>query len=88
LRCILFWVYWLVSAAGAEQGIGSGGRIRLTGLSGVSVLLLLRVFRGGGLAVHSVVLGAIGAVVFASGSRSRSARASSLYTVVWFGVVR
>ncbi|MGO9976710.1 MAG: methyltransferase family protein [Solirubrobacteraceae bacterium] len=64
---IIFWVYWLMSAIGAKRGTGSGGRIRLTGLSGVSVILLLRVFRGGSLAVHSLVLGAIGAVVFASG---------------------
>ncbi len=31
------------------------------------MILLLRVFRGGSLAVHSPVLGVIGAIVFASG---------------------
>ncbi len=36
-------------------------------MSALAVILLLRVFRGGSLAVHSPVLAAIGAVVFASG---------------------
>lgn len=64
---IIFWVYWLVSALGAKQGRRSGRRIPLQGLSALSVILLLRVFRGGSLTVHSPVLGAIGAVVFAGG---------------------
>ncbi len=64
---IIFWVYWLVSALGVKEGRASKRRIPLTGLSALAVLLLLRVFRGGSLAVHSPVLGAIGAVVFASG---------------------
>ena len=64
---IIFWVYWLASAFGAKEGSGSRRRIPLTGLSALSVVLLVRVFRGGSLAVHSPVLGAIGAVVFASG---------------------
>jgi protein-S-isoprenylcysteine O-methyltransferase Ste14 len=64
---IVFWVYWLVSAVGVKEGRGSRRRIPLTGLTVLSVVLLVRVFRGGSLAVHSPVLGAIGAVVFASG---------------------
>jgi protein-S-isoprenylcysteine O-methyltransferase Ste14 len=64
---IIFWVYWFVSALGAKQGRRSGRRIPLQGLSALSVILLLRVFRGGSLAVHGPLLGAIGAVVFASG---------------------
>jgi len=64
---ILFWVYWLVSALGAKEGRASRRRIPLNGLSALSVFLLLRVFRGGSLAVSSPVLGAIGAVLFASG---------------------
>ncbi len=64
---IIFWVYWLVLALGAKQGRRSGRRIPLQGLSALSVILLLRVFRGGSLTVHSPVLGAIGAVVFAGG---------------------
>ena len=39
----------------------------VTGLTAVSLFLLLRVFGGGSLAVHSPVLAAIGAAVFASG---------------------
>jgi len=64
---IVFWVYWLASAFGVKAGRASRRRIPLNGLTGLSVLLLVRVFRGGSLAVHSPVLGAIGAVLFASG---------------------
>jgi protein-S-isoprenylcysteine O-methyltransferase Ste14 len=64
---IVFWVYWLTSAFGVKQGRASTRRIPLNGLSALAVILLLRVFRGGSLEVHSPVLGAIGAVVFASG---------------------
>lgn len=64
---IVFWVYWLASAVGVKEGRGRGRRIPFTGLSVLAVVLLLRVFRGGSLAVDSPVLGAIGAVVFASG---------------------
>jgi protein-S-isoprenylcysteine O-methyltransferase Ste14 len=64
---IFFWVYWLTSALGVKEGRASRRRIPLNGLSALSVLLLLRVFRGGSLAVDSPVLGALGAVVFAGG---------------------
>jgi protein-S-isoprenylcysteine O-methyltransferase Ste14 len=64
---IVFWVYWLASAFGVKEGRASTRRIPLNGLSALAVILLLRVFRGGGLAVDSPVLGAIGAVVFACG---------------------
>lgn len=64
---VIFWVYWFVSAFGVKEGRASRRRIPLNGLSALSVLLLLRASRGGGLAVHSPVLEAIGAVVFASG---------------------
>jgi protein-S-isoprenylcysteine O-methyltransferase Ste14 len=64
---IVFWVYWLASAFGVKEGRASWRRIPLNGLIALAVILLLRVIRGGSLAVHSPVLGAIGAVVFASG---------------------
>jgi protein-S-isoprenylcysteine O-methyltransferase Ste14 len=64
---IVFWVYWLVSAFGVKEGTASRRRIPLNGLSAVSVLVLLRVFRGGSLAVHDPVLGVLGAIVFAGG---------------------
>lgn len=64
---ILFWVYWLVSAFAVKEGRGSRRRVPLNGLTALSVVLVVRVFRGGSLSVHSPVLGAIGAVVFAAG---------------------
>jgi protein-S-isoprenylcysteine O-methyltransferase Ste14 len=64
---VIFWVYWLASAIGAKQGRASRRRIPLNGLSVLAVLILLRVFRSGNLAVHNPVLEAIGAVVFAAG---------------------
>ena len=64
---IAFWVYWLASAFGVKEGKASTRRLPLNGLSALAVILLLRVFRGGSLAVDSPLLGAIGAVVFASG---------------------
>jgi protein-S-isoprenylcysteine O-methyltransferase Ste14 len=64
---IIFWLYWFASAFTAKEGRGARRRIPLTGLTALSVFLLVRVFRGGSLGVHSPVLGAIGAVVFAFG---------------------
>jgi protein-S-isoprenylcysteine O-methyltransferase Ste14 len=64
---ILFWIYWLASAFGVKEGRASRRRIPLNGISALAVIVLLRVLRGGSLVVHSPVLGAIGAVVFASG---------------------
>ncbi len=64
---IVFWIYWLASAFGAKEGRAGRRRIPLNGLTALSVVFLVRVFRGGSLAVHSPVLGAIGAVVFACG---------------------
>lgn len=64
---IIFWLYWLASAFGVKDGRADRRRIPLNGLSAVAVILLLRVFRGGSLSVHSPVVAAIGAVVFAAG---------------------
>jgi protein-S-isoprenylcysteine O-methyltransferase Ste14 len=64
---VVFWIYWLAAAFGAKEGRGSRRRAPLTGLTTLSVLLVVRVLRGGSLAVHSPILGAIGAVVFAGG---------------------
>jgi protein-S-isoprenylcysteine O-methyltransferase Ste14 len=63
----VFWIYWLVSALGANQSTARGRRIPITGFTAVAVFILVRVLRGGALAVHSPVLGAIGAVVFVAG---------------------
>jgi protein-S-isoprenylcysteine O-methyltransferase Ste14 len=64
---VIFWIYWLASAIDVKEGRGSRRRIPLNGLTALAVVFLVRVFRGGSLAVHSPVLGAIGAVVFAGG---------------------
>jgi protein-S-isoprenylcysteine O-methyltransferase Ste14 len=64
---IVFWIYWLVSAVGAKEGSGGRRGIPLGGLTALSVILLVRVFRGGALAVDSLALEAVGAAVFASG---------------------
>jgi protein-S-isoprenylcysteine O-methyltransferase Ste14 len=61
---IVFWVYWFVSAVNVKEGRASRRRIPLSALS---IIVFLRVFRGGSLAVHSPVLEAAGAVVFVSG---------------------
>jgi protein-S-isoprenylcysteine O-methyltransferase Ste14 len=63
----IFWIYWLVSAFGAKEGRGGLRRFPLNGVTAASVLIVIRVFRGGSLAVNSPVLGAIGAVIFACG---------------------
>jgi protein-S-isoprenylcysteine O-methyltransferase Ste14 len=66
---IAFWIYWLLSAVGAKASTGGLLRRRLpiSGLTVVCVFVLVRVFRGGGSEVHSLILGAIGAVLFVCG---------------------
>jgi protein-S-isoprenylcysteine O-methyltransferase Ste14 len=64
---VLFWIYWLVSAAGAKEGSRTR-RTRPPGLLiAVLVLVLLRVFRAGSLAVDDPILQALGAVLFLTG---------------------
>jgi protein-S-isoprenylcysteine O-methyltransferase Ste14 len=65
---IAFWIYWLLAAFTANASTGGAmRRIPLTGFTALSVFVVLRVFHGGGLAVHSPILGAIGAVLFVCG---------------------
>jgi protein-S-isoprenylcysteine O-methyltransferase Ste14 len=63
----VFWLYWLASAFGAKASTGRLRRLPLNGATALAVFILVRVFRGGSLAVHSPVLAAIGAAVFACG---------------------
>jgi protein-S-isoprenylcysteine O-methyltransferase Ste14 len=63
----VFWLYWLVSAVSANASTGGLRRLPMTGLTVVSVFVVVRVFRGGGAEVHSLVLGVIGAVLFVCG---------------------
>jgi len=64
---VIFWVYWLASASTSKESVPGGWRTRLTGVSAVGVFVIAGVLRDGGLAVHSVILAAIGAVLFACG---------------------
>ncbi|MGO9958097.1 MAG: methyltransferase family protein [Solirubrobacteraceae bacterium] len=63
---IVFLFYWLASALRVKEDRDTP-RIPVSGLTAVSVFLLVRIFGSGSLSVHSPVLGAIGAVVFAAG---------------------
>jgi protein-S-isoprenylcysteine O-methyltransferase Ste14 len=65
---IVFWIYWLASASVSKQSVAGGWRTRLTGVSVVGVFVISGVLRGSGLAVPSVLLAAIGAVLFACGT--------------------
>jgi protein-S-isoprenylcysteine O-methyltransferase Ste14 len=64
---IAFWIYWLVSAAISKQSLRGGWRTRLTGVSAVGVFVIAGVLHGGSLAVHSAILAAAGALLFACG---------------------
>ena len=64
---LVFWIYWLASASSSKESIRSGWRTRLTGVSAVAVFVIAGVLRGGSLAVHSLILAAIGAFLFACG---------------------
>jgi protein-S-isoprenylcysteine O-methyltransferase Ste14 len=64
---LLFWIYWIVSAATGKESVRGGWRARLTGVSAVAVFVIAGVLRGGSLAVHSLILAAIGALLFVCG---------------------
>jgi protein-S-isoprenylcysteine O-methyltransferase Ste14 len=64
---IVFWIYWIVSASSSKESVSGGWRPRLAGVSAVGVFVIAVGLRGGSLVVHSVVLGTIGALLFACG---------------------
>jgi protein-S-isoprenylcysteine O-methyltransferase Ste14 len=66
---IVFWIYWIASASTSKESVSGGWRTRLTGVSAVGVFLIAGVLRGvsGSLAVHSLILAAIGVLLFACG---------------------
>jgi protein-S-isoprenylcysteine O-methyltransferase Ste14 len=64
---LFFWIYWVVAASSSKESVGGGWRTRLTSVSAVGVFLIAGVLRGGSLAVHNVILAAIGALLFACG---------------------
>jgi protein-S-isoprenylcysteine O-methyltransferase Ste14 len=64
---VVFWVYWLVSAAGAKHGTRTW-RTRPAGLPVIILAFLLaRVFGTGSLAVERPALQVVGSVLFLSG---------------------
>jgi protein-S-isoprenylcysteine O-methyltransferase Ste14 len=67
LAWIVFWIYWLASAATSKESVSGGWRTRLTGVSAVGTFLIAGVLRNGSLAVHNVILGVAGTVLFACG---------------------
>jgi protein-S-isoprenylcysteine O-methyltransferase Ste14 len=64
---LVFWFYWITSASTSKESVSSGWRGRLTGVSAAGVFVIAVVLRGGSLAVHSVTLGVVGALLFACG---------------------
>ena len=64
---LVFWVYWLASAATSKASVRGGWRTRLTGVSLVAVIVIADAFGGDGLAVRSVILAAVGAALFGCG---------------------
>jgi protein-S-isoprenylcysteine O-methyltransferase Ste14 len=62
-----FWIYWLASATTSKESVAGGWRTRLTGVSAVAVFVIAVALRDASLSVHSLILGAIGAVLFACG---------------------
>jgi protein-S-isoprenylcysteine O-methyltransferase Ste14 len=67
LAWIVFWIYWLASAATSKESVSGGWRTRFIGAGAVGVFLIAGVLRGGSLAVHNVALEVIGTVLFACG---------------------
>jgi protein-S-isoprenylcysteine O-methyltransferase Ste14 len=64
---LVFWIYWLASAASSKASVRGGWRTRLTGVSVIAVIVIACAFGGHGLAVHSVILAAVGTVLFVGG---------------------
>ena len=64
----VFWLGWLLAALTAKRSTGRGWRrLGPRGIAAIAVLILIRVDHAGGLEVKSVVVGAIGTLVFATG---------------------
>src|ERR1700761_2595431 len=53
LAWIPFWIYWLVPATSAKESRPGRRWTPVGGLTAVAVILVVRVFRTGSLAVHS-----------------------------------
>jgi protein-S-isoprenylcysteine O-methyltransferase Ste14 len=64
---IVFWIYWLTSAASSKESVSGGWRTRLTGVSAVGVFLIAGVLGRGSLTTHNLILAVLGTVLFACG---------------------
>lgn len=64
---IVFWIYWLASAAASKESVSGGWRTRISGVSAVGVFVIAGVLRGGSLSVDNVAVAVLGTVLFAGG---------------------
>jgi protein-S-isoprenylcysteine O-methyltransferase Ste14 len=64
---VVFWIYWLASAANSKESVAGGWRTRITGVSAVGVFLIVGVLRNGPLAAHNVIIAVLGTLLFACG---------------------
>jgi protein-S-isoprenylcysteine O-methyltransferase Ste14 len=64
---LVFWVYWLVSAANSKESVSGGWRSRIAGVSSIGVFLIVGFLGRGSLASYNVILAVIGMVLFACG---------------------
>ena len=64
---VVFWVYWIGAAFGAKQSRRDTRQPPFRGLVVLAGIVLVRALRDASLSVHTLALGLVGAVVFASG---------------------
>lgn len=64
----VFWVGWLLAAFTAKRSTHRGfGRLGPRGIAAIAVALLIRGVGGRGLEIHSLAVGVVGTVIFATG---------------------
>ena len=63
----LFWIGWLAVAFTAKRSTNRRFFLGPRGVAAIALVILLRGVHGGSLEVHSVLVGVIGAVLFAAG---------------------
>jgi protein-S-isoprenylcysteine O-methyltransferase Ste14 len=63
----VFWIGWMAAAFTAKRSANRRWFLGPRGVAAIALVLLLRGVRGGSLEVHSLVVGAIGAALFAAG---------------------
>jgi len=63
----VFWIGWLAVAFTAKRSTNRSCFLGPRGVAAIALVILLRGVRGGSLEVHSLVVGGIGAALFAAG---------------------